>query len=71
MGPMNLLVSDALFDPSFSLFPALDNFRDGLDYSDIELLALGRRWGPSVTRRSKNESWRRCGRASLMRAYTR
>lgn len=38
---MNPLIRDALFDPALSLIPTLDNYRDGLDFSDIEFVTLG------------------------------
>jgi hypothetical protein len=38
---MSLLVRDALIEPALSLLPTLDNYRDGLDYSDAEFLTLG------------------------------
>jgi Transposase DDE domain len=38
---MNLLIRDALFDPALSLIPTLDNYCDGLDFSDLEFVELG------------------------------
>lgn len=38
---MTLLVRDAFLAPALDLLSSLDHFRDGLDYSDEEFLALG------------------------------
>ena len=35
---MNLLIRDALLEPALSLLPALDNYRDDLDFSDSEFV---------------------------------
>src|ERR1700693_4529948 len=41
LAPMNLLIRDAFLEPALSLLPTLDNYWDGLDYSDAEFLTLG------------------------------
>jgi hypothetical protein len=38
---MSPLIRDAFLEPALSLLPTLDNYRDGLDYSDAEFIALG------------------------------
>lgn len=38
---MTIPVRDLFIEPALSLLPALDNYRDGLDFSDAEFLTLG------------------------------
>ena len=40
---MNLLVRDAYFAPALNRIPTLDAYREGLAFSDTELVALGLR----------------------------
>jgi len=38
---MSPLIRDAFLDPALSLIATLDNYRDGLDFSDTEFITLG------------------------------
>ena len=38
---MNLPIRDALLAPALTLLPTLDNYREGLDFSDAEFVTLG------------------------------
>lgn len=38
---MNPLIRDAFLEPALSLLATLNNYRDGLDFSDAEFLTLG------------------------------
>jgi hypothetical protein len=38
---MTLLIRDAFLQPALDLLPTVDNYRDGLDFSDAEFLTLG------------------------------
>jgi hypothetical protein len=69
---MKLLVNDAFLDPALSLLSTLNNYRDGLDYSDTEFLTLGIRrintFHPSG--RSFLQSVRQCDVTDVsLRAY--
>ena len=69
---MNPLVRDAFLEPALSLLPSLDNYRDGLDFSDAEFITLGVRrintFHPSG--RSFLQSTRQCDLTEVsLRAY--
>ncbi len=69
---MNPLVCDAFMAPALSLLSTLNNYRDGLDYSDTEFLTLGVRrintFHPSG--RSFLQSVRQCDVSEVsLRAY--
>jgi len=69
---MNLLIRDALFDPALSLIPTLDNYREGLDFSDTEFVALGIRRVNTLhpSGRAFLQSARQCDVTDVsMRAY--
>jgi hypothetical protein len=40
---MSPLIRDAFLEPALSLIDTLDNYRHGLDFSDIEFVTLGTR----------------------------
>src|SRR3954454_10998086 len=41
LAPMSPLIRDAFLEPALSLLPTIDNYRDGLDYSDADFITLG------------------------------